>query len=163
MTQSRDSKHLSSPLSRYPFDQQTCYINISIADHNFLQLVHRDPVTWLGERKAEEYMFSGTTVTNQTFYDGMVGICVMIKFKRKIIGAIMTIYIPSTLIVFVSYLTTIFNNKQWFGHIITINLTVRKPSAIKSPKLHFLAGDVGGDYHADQPGHCLAEIQDQVH
>ena len=100
-------------------------MNISIEDHNFLQLVHRGPVTWLGESKAEEYIFSGATVTNQTFYDGMVGICVMIKFKRDIVGAIMTIYIPSTLIVFVSYLTTIFNNKQWFGHIITINLTVK--------------------------------------
>ena len=35
----------------------------------------------------------------------------------------MTIYIPTTLIVIVSYLTTFFSNRQWFGHIITINLT----------------------------------------
>ena len=110
----------------FPFDVQTCFMNISIEDQNFLQLVHTGPVTWLGERKAEEYIFLGTTVTNETFFDGLVGICVEIKFEREIIGAIMTIYIPSTLIVFVSYLTTIFNNKQWFGHIITINLTVEQ-------------------------------------
>ena len=102
---------------------QTCYMNISIEDQNFLQLVHPGPVTWLGDREAEEYIFTGTIVTSETFIDGKEGICVEIKFKREIIGAFMTIYIPSTLIVFVSYLTTIFNNKQWFGHIITINLT----------------------------------------
>ena len=103
---------------------QTCYMNISIEDQNFLQLVHPGPVTWLGDREAEEYIFTETIVTSETFIDGKEGICVEIKFKREIIGAFMTIYIPTTLIVFVSYLTTIFNNKQWFGHIITINLTV---------------------------------------
>ena len=103
---------------------QTCYMNISIEDQNFLQLVHPGPVIWLGDREAEEYIFTETIVTSETFIDGKEGICVEIKFKREIIGAFMTIYIPSTLIVFVSYLTTIFNNKQWFGHIITINLTV---------------------------------------
>ena len=77
-----------------------------------------------GAKEVEEYSFTNTEVSNQTFEDGMVGICVKLSFKRNIFGAIMTIYIPSTLIVFVSYLTTIFNNKQWFGHIITINLTV---------------------------------------
>ena len=103
---------------------QTCYMNISIEDQNFLQLVHEGPVTWLGDREAEEYVFTDTLVTTETFIDGKEGISVEIRFKREITGAIMTIYIPSTLIVFVSYLTTIFNNKQWFGHIITINLTV---------------------------------------
>ena len=96
---------------------QTCYMNISIEDQNFLQL---------GDREAEEYIFTETIVTSETFIDGKEGICVEIKFKREIIGAFMTIYIPTTLIVFVSYLTTIFNNKQWFGHIITINLTVEQ-------------------------------------
>ena len=43
--------------------------------------------------------------------------------KRNIFSPIMTIYIPTTLIVIVSYLTTFFSNRQWFGHIITINLT----------------------------------------
>ena len=99
-------------------------MNISIEDQNFLQLVHPGPVSWLGDRKAEEYVFTESLVTTETFIDGKEGISVKIRFKREIIGAIMTIYIPSTLIVFVSYLTTIFNNKQWFGHIITINLTV---------------------------------------
>ena len=98
-------------------------MNISIEDQNFLQLVHQGPVSWLGDREAEEYIFTETLVTTETFIDGKEGISVEIRFKREIIGAFMTIYIPSTLIVFVSYLTTIFNNKQWFGHIITINLT----------------------------------------
>jgi len=35
----------------------------------------------------------------------------------------MTIYVPTLLIMVVSYLTTFFNNSKWFGHIITINLT----------------------------------------
>ena len=103
---------------------QTCYMNISIEDQNFLQLVHQGPVSWLGDREAEEYIFTETLVTTETFIDGKEGICVEIRFQREITGIFMTIYIPSTLIVFVSYLTTIFNNKQWFGHIITINLTV---------------------------------------
>ena len=99
-------------------------MNFSIEDQNFLQLTHLGLIDWVGAKEVEEYSFTNTEVSNQTFEDGMVGICVKLSFKRNIFGAIMTIYIPSTLIVFVSYLTTIFNNKQWFGHIITINLTV---------------------------------------
>ena len=99
-------------------------MNISVEDQNFLQLAHPDLIEWVGETEVDEYRFTTTKVSNETFEDKMLGICVKFTFKRNIFGAIMTIYIPSTLIVFVSYLTTIFNNKQWFGHIITINLTV---------------------------------------
>ena len=108
----------------FPFDTQTCKMNFSIEDQNFLQLNHLPLVEWVGAKEVEEYSFTNTEVSNQAFEDGMVGICVRLSFKRNIFGAFMTIYIPTTLIVFVSYLTTIFNNKQWFGHIITINLTV---------------------------------------
>ena len=110
----------------YPFDLQSCKMNISAEDQNFLQLTHPGVIEWVGATEIDEYNFTATRVTNETFEDGEVGICVKFSFKRNIFGAIMTIYIPSTLIVFVSYLTTIFNNKQWFGHIITINLTVRE-------------------------------------
>ena len=108
----------------WPFDTQHCTMNISVEDQNFLQLAHPDLIEWVGETEVDEYRFTTTKVSNETFEDKMLGICVKFTFKRNIFGAIMTIYIPSTLIVFVSYLTTIFNNKQWFGHIITINLTV---------------------------------------
>ena len=107
----------------YPFDTQNCRMNISVEDQNFLQLTHPGLIQWIGAKEVEEYRFTDTKVSNETFEDGEMGICVRFRFKRNIFGAIMTIYIPSTLIVFVSYLTTIFNNKQWFGHIITINLT----------------------------------------
>ena len=45
-------------------------------------------------------------------------------FKRTIFSHFMTVYVPTVLIILVSYLTTFFNNQKWFGHIITINLTV---------------------------------------
>ena len=45
---------------------------------------------------------------------------------RTFTNEIMTIYVPTFLIMAVSYLTTFFDNKLWFGHIITINLTARE-------------------------------------
>jgi len=49
---------------------------------------------------------------------------VQFELGRMILSQMMTVYVPTLLIMTVSYLTTFFNNRQWFGHIITINLTV---------------------------------------
>ena len=54
----------------------------------------------------------------------MKGVSVKVVFKRNIFSHFMTVYVPTVLIILVSYLTTFFNNQKWFGHIITINLTV---------------------------------------
>jgi hypothetical protein len=55
------------------------------------------------------------------------GVVVQFELGRMILSQMMTVYVPTLLIMTVSYLTTFFNNRQWFGHIITINLTVSKP------------------------------------
>jgi hypothetical protein len=55
------------------------------------------------------------------------GVVVQFELGRMILSQMMTVYVPTLLIMTVSYLTTFFNNRQWFGHIITINLTVRLP------------------------------------
>jgi hypothetical protein len=52
-------------------------------------------------------------------------VVVQFELGRMILSQMMTVYVPTLLIMTVSYLTTFFNNRQWFGHIITINLTVR--------------------------------------
>jgi hypothetical protein len=51
-------------------------------------------------------------------------VVVQFELGRMILSQMMTVYVPTLLIMTVSYLTTFFNNRQWFGHIITINLTV---------------------------------------
>ena len=103
-------------------------MNVSLLkteDHLTLQLIHPEKIFYMGTKDLSEYAFLRATVDNGTFEDGMRGVSVKISFKRNIFSQIMTIYVPTTLIMIVSYLTTFFNNRQWFGHIITINLTVR--------------------------------------
>ena len=94
------------------------------SDKHITQLVAPGLVGYLADEAWAEYDFIETSVTNATFSDGMEGVSIKLVFQRKIFSLFMTVYIPTNLIVFVSYLTTFFNNKQWFGHIITINLTV---------------------------------------
>ena len=93
-------------------------------DQHISELIPPENIQFLGSEDFAEYNYVETAVTKEIFRDGMVGISVKLVFQRKIFSLFMTIYIPTNLIVFVSYLTTFFNNKQWFGHIITINLTV---------------------------------------
>ena len=114
-------------IGMYPFDTQICHFNISMClheDQHISELIPPENIQFLGSEDFAEYNYVETAVTKETFRDGMVGISVKLVFQRKIFSLFMTIYIPTNLIVFVSYLTTFFNNKQWFGHIITINLTV---------------------------------------
>ena len=88
-----------------------------------MELIAPKKISYLADDFAE-YTFLKTSVLNGTIYDRMKGVSITLIFQRKIFSMFITIFIPTILIVFVSYLTTFFNNKQWFGHIITINLTV---------------------------------------
>ena len=110
----------------YPFDTQICHINITMCqteDESVMELIAPEFIDYVADDVAE-YTFLGTSVTNDTISDTMTGVSITLVFQRKIFSMFITIFIPTILIVFVSYLTTFFNNKQWFGHIITINLTV---------------------------------------
>ena len=110
----------------YPFDTQICHINITMCqseDESVMELIAPQMIKYQADDVAE-YTFLGTSVTNDTIHDRMSGVSITLVFQRKIFSMFITIFIPTILIVFVSYLTTFFNNKQWFGHIITINLTV---------------------------------------
>ena len=110
----------------YPFDTQICHINITMCqleDESVMELIAPKKISYLADDFAE-YTFLKTSVLNGTIYDRMKGVSITLIFQRKIFSMFITIFIPTILIVFVSYLTTFFNNKQWFGHIITINLTV---------------------------------------
>ena len=143
-------------LGWYPFDTQICFMNISLLkpeDQFTLQLVKPDDIPFNGSHDLTEYNFMEATVDNGTFEDGMRGVSVKIFFKRNIFSQIMTIYVPTTLIMVVSYLTTFFNNRQWFGHIITINLTVsdstRPNTATHNPN-HNFSGNARADDNADE-------------
>jgi len=113
-------------LTWYPLDSQVCYMNISLLrqeDQFTLKLLKPELVNYTGPKDLLEYGFKSISVSDAVFADGMEGVSVKIIFKRNIFSHFMTVYVPTVLIILVSYLTTFFNNQKWFGHIITINLT----------------------------------------
>ncbi|XP_023337751.1 uncharacterized protein LOC111708564 [Eurytemora carolleeae] len=110
----------------YPFDSQICSMNLTLVkseDSNFLELVILDDMKNLVPVEVSQYLIREINVKYDTFENGTRGVVVQFVMGRMIISQVMTIYIPTLLIIMVSYLTTFFNNSKWFGHIITINLT----------------------------------------
>ena len=114
-------------MTRYPLDTQVCYMNISLLrpeDHFTLALVKPEHINYTGPEDILEYYLQSHSVSYGFFAEDMEGVSVKVVFKRNIFSHFMTVYVPTVLIILVSYLTTFFNNQKWFGHIITINLTV---------------------------------------
>ena len=148
-------------LGNYPFDTQICFMNISLLrmeDQYTLHLEHSPDIKYVGPKELSEYIFHSAEVSNGSFEDKMKGVSIKIFLKRNILSQIMTIYVPTTLIMIVAYLTTFFNNRQWFGHIITINLTVSIINSIVYQSKTDCLGYVGVDHNVDK--HSTGPAQD---
>jgi len=111
----------------YPFDTQICSMNFSLLkedDAYLLEMMKPESIPNNIPGEVSQYYMKTVTVAYANMTNSTTkGIVVSFTMGRMIISQLMTVYIPTALIMIVSYLTTFFNNSKWFGHIITINLT----------------------------------------
>ena len=108
-------------LYSYPFDQQACDINITTSDieASTLRLFPKQLV--MKEEADMTRMYSwnvGFRDENPPEY----AVCVTIFMRRKIVSELMGTYLPSILLMMITFATTFFK-PEYFEAALTVNLT----------------------------------------
>ena len=114
-------------LAWYPFDQQNCQILVELSgtDESYIKLVPED-TRYFGPGDLSQYVVKSTKLNlSRKVVENTVkeGIYCQVTFERKLLNTIMKTYIPTFLLVMISYLTS-FYTTDLFETVIAVNLTV---------------------------------------
>ena len=101
-------------MEMYPFDTQKCFIE---KDESFISLI----VGELGLQRSEELM-QYIIIKYQMKKIKSSNMIILMTFGRKILSQILTIYLPSSIIIVVVYSTN-YLKQFFFEAIVSVNLT----------------------------------------
>ena len=110
-------------LHRYPFDIQVCAIDMAVTDLE-LSSTRLIPGQIIMESQQMLTMYIITTYTIQyrNVSNPAMGIQMKITLKRRVVNELLTTYLPSVLLILISYSTTFFK-PYYFEAALTVNLT----------------------------------------
>lgn len=111
-------------LARYPFDTQSCSIEMVLGsyDENMVRLV---PSNFSMNEDKELTLFSITSwdFEYRNHKNPQDGLRFRVVFKRKIVNSLLTTYLPSILLVLITFATTFFK-PYFFEAALSANLTI---------------------------------------
>ena len=99
-------------------------MDLSELDAKYIELVP-DEVRYTGPRDLSQYFVKGTAIGISRTLDEneeKKGVVIRITLGRKLLNTVMTTYIPTVLLVLISY-TTSFYERDLFETVIAVNLT----------------------------------------
>ena len=110
-------------LEHYPFDKQACSIDIRTSDHESLTLRLFPKKLWmkqsvdmtLFQMEHWELVFKNESAPEE-------GVSMTIVLRRKILSEMMGTYLPSILLMMITFATTFFK-PYFFEAALTVNLT----------------------------------------
>ena len=123
-------------LQNYPFDSQFCELTIVLNDvsDDFVILIPRK-VDYTGNRKLSEYQVS-TIRSNNIVKDGFSGQQIIIEFENMYLYYITSTYVPTFLLMNVSYLTFWYELED-FSNRIMVSLTSLLASELQPTSYFF--------------------------
>jgi hypothetical protein len=109
-------------LQAFPFDTQTCAIEVAVGDLDSVQLVPVEAISETGRKVMEYFITDEPTLALKG--NSSKAVQFQIVFKRQLIYEAMNTFFPSMLLVIISYCTAFFKLPNFFNTAITVNLTV---------------------------------------
>ena len=106
----------------YPFDSQTCYMVMKLGG-GVEKLVSLTPgiLEYLGPEELTQYYVKHYTISEKTLKNAK-GLSVSITFGRRLLGTILTVYLPTVLLNVIGHATNFFK-PFFFEAVVTVNLT----------------------------------------
>ena len=106
-------------MEMYPFDTQTCVIDLRVKekDDNFIALTEGDL-----ELQREEELMQYIIIKYEMKNKKSSNMIISVMLGRRTLSQILTIYLPSTIIIVVVYSTN-FLKQFFFEAIVSVNLT----------------------------------------
>ena len=110
-------------LQLYPFDTQVCTINLQVGEYE-RKIIEIIPESILMESDTllTKFLLTHWKLEYKKINKKEVGIHIKLVLKRRINNAILTIYLPTILILIIVYSTNFFKD-FFFEAVVTVNLT----------------------------------------
>ena len=106
----------------YPFDSQTCFMAMKLGG-GVEKLVSLTPglLEYLGPEELTQYYVKHSVIGEKTLKNAK-GLSVSITFGRRLLGTILTVYLPTVLLNVIGHATNFFK-PFFFEAVVTVNLT----------------------------------------
>ena len=106
----------------YPFDIQTCKINLELKGNlaDFIDIVP-DKLEYLGPEALTQYFIKHVNISTEVL-NKKYGVVVSITLGRRLLGTILTAYIPTVLLIIISHNASFFK-PFFFESAISVNVT----------------------------------------
>ena len=116
----------------YPFDAQTCFMVMKLGGGSE-ELLSLTPglLKYLGPEELTQYYVKKYTI-GETTLENAIGLGVSITFGRRLLGTILTVYLPTVLLNVIGHATNFFK-PFFFEAVVTVNLTGINSKPIKQP------------------------------
>ena len=141
----------------YPFDAQTCFMIMKLGGGTE-KLVALTPglLQYLGPEELTQYYVKKYSI-GEASLETAKGLSVSITFGRRLLGTILTVYLPTVLLNVIGHATNFFK-PFFFEAVVTVNLTGKLRSLQrKNIKLIIFKSDACADHHVHQRLQQLAE------
>ena len=107
--------------SWYPFDTQSCGIQRKVPDSKWLKFSIKNVSYHGGEGTGRYYFLNMSTCTKDK--NGEEGLFIDLIFKRPLMGAMLTMFLPTGMLILISQMTTVFQS-SFLDMVISANVTV---------------------------------------
>ena len=106
----------------YPFDAQTCFMVLKLGGGSE-ELLSLTPglLQYLGPEELTQYYVKKYSI-EETITKNVKGISVSFTFGRRLLGTILTVYLPTVLLNVIGHATNFFK-PFFFEAVVTVNLT----------------------------------------
>ena len=108
----------------YPFDSQTCFIVTKMEGNSgkFVDLVD-EIIKYTGPKELTQYFVKSVKMGIQDFRQLKEALVVSVTLGRRLLGTILTIFLPTVLLNLIGHATNFFK-AFFFEAVVTVNLTV---------------------------------------
>ena len=106
----------------FPFDAQTCFMVLKLGGGNEkLVSLTPGPLEYLGPEELTQYYVKKYSIS-ETILENAKGLSVSVTFGRRLLGTVLTIYLPTVLLNIIGHATNFFK-PFFFEAVVTVNLT----------------------------------------
>ena len=105
----------------YPFDTQICTMNYYVEDFEKVILVPGN-LTYQGPMDLAQYFVHNYWICSSRFGNNRAGLIVILIFGRPLIGHILTVFIPTTILIVLAHMSKVFAD-EYVDMVIQVNFT----------------------------------------
>ena len=105
----------------YPFDTQICTMDMYMEESDKVVLVPGN-ITYQGPMDLAQYFVHNYWICSSRFGNNKPGLIVILIFGRPLIGHVLTVFIPTTILIVLAYMSKVFAD-DYVDMVIQVNFT----------------------------------------